>query len=328
MEKIFFRIDRDFSEVFGDGFKFLRQNFRPFYMALIYVVGPVLIMYAVVNGLMYTQMNAVMSGLVSDIMGGLSSSAITGNADMESFGWWILILFATGMVLNVFFIGALVHFMRLYDERGVRGFVTDDVWKAVTRDFWYILVTALGLILVLLPIMLALSVVFFLFALVPVVGPVLIVLAVIALMLIFIPVISQWVYSVYVVRCTERRGVFESVSRATTLVRSKFWGVWLVGLVVLLLSMVAGVIVALPEGIIQGITGFHAITSGDVAEAPGMFIIVLNSITVVLTQLVMAIPYLFFGIQHYSLVERVDGSGMAEMIDEIGQPDDDEPSEY
>ena len=122
-EKINFRQVRDFGEIFNVSVKFLRQNFKQFFQALIFIAGPFVLISAIAGA--FYQSNAV----------SIVSAARMGQSDVFSqFGFTYLIFIIAAITANLALIGTVFSYMINYMEKGPGGFTLNDVRQTLVSN--------------------------------------------------------------------------------------------------------------------------------------------------------------------------------------------------
>jgi hypothetical protein len=306
-QKITLLQQRDFTELFNVSFRFLRQNFKPFLMALLFIAGPFILIGAILSAMSQTQS-----------LNDLGSARLDGVFEMYTPTYWLYlgltILFKSiaGMAL----VGVVVQFFRLYKERGPNGFDTGEVSRLLIQDFGRILLAFLLVFLLMMAIFFVIGAVMIgAMALNAVFGAMLMVLLVIA-MLIFLPPTIFLTNSVYMAVILERRSFGEALARSLNIMRGNFWMTWVIVFLALLIVFVAGMLFAIPAGILQFTMMLNTL-NGEVTE-PSLLLMTLVGAGEFLNTLLYSVMWGIMGFQFYNLVEKRDGTGLQARIDEIG----------
>jgi len=126
-QKIVFRRPRDFSEVLNATFAFIRQNFKKLGKAILFIVGPFIVLGGICSGL-------------------YNAEAAAGPASQNPANLlaYMLLMFLVSMLGSAVFAGVVNQYIVLYMDREFHEFDIDEVWQAVKKDLGMALLTALG----------------------------------------------------------------------------------------------------------------------------------------------------------------------------------------
>lgn len=300
VEKIEFNVERDFGEVFNVSFKFLKQNFKNLFKTMLFIVGPFILFFSLLLALMVNDMMGIFTQNIQNPTIGSDFSATLG---IEA-----ILMFLASIPMMVFFVGSIIHYMKLYKEVGYGNFEVRDVWNSCLKDFWRILGTSVVLML----IYFGLALVMILFALIPLLG-ILIMLGYYLLLVIII----YYFNTIFIVRLMERRGVIASMGRVTNLIKGNFWWTWLLGFVTIIITYIVSFIFILPGYIVFFISMIFDLQDGGDFEPSfiGLALLLVGFMGSMFTGL---LPFIMFNFHHHSLAEKVDGTGLLSKIDEIG----------
>jgi hypothetical protein len=127
--KIEFRISRDFGELLMITFAFIRQNFTLFSKSIVYISGPIMILYMIHTA--YFQMD------------------IWDFNNLSRFDDSFILHFLLSVIISFFLTSVItlvpIKFIQLYREKGARHFSITEVWLATQRQIFMMLFTQLGL---------------------------------------------------------------------------------------------------------------------------------------------------------------------------------------
>jgi hypothetical protein len=127
--KIEFRISRDFGELLMITFAFIRQNFTLFSKSIVYISGPIMILYMIHTA--YFQMD------------------IWDFNNLSRFDDSFILHFLLSVIISFFLTSVItlvpITFIQLYREKGARHFSITEVWLATQRQIFMMLFTQLGL---------------------------------------------------------------------------------------------------------------------------------------------------------------------------------------
>ncbi len=302
------RKSRGFGEQINVTFAFIRENYKKLGKSVLYICGPPSILAGILMGSnVFLLLNA---------LGDLESGGLS-----DSYGWMGL-GFIGGIIVSllasVLMTAVVNQYVFLYMERGYDGFEFEDVWDAAKGSIGKVFVTMFCLVLLLaalyliwIGLVMALGVF----------GVVLVVL--------LVPVMIYFAIALnplFTVRLYEDAGIGEAISRSIELVKGNWWltlgVVWIVSMVA---SFFASIL-AVPAYIVYMIAIFSAMENGgDLSglSEHGVIITVFITLYMVASYLVNAVPLLASTLQYFNLVEKHEGVGMIDRIEQLGR--DDEP---
>jgi hypothetical protein len=268
VNKIEFRKIRDFGELLNITFEFIRENFKKLFLSLIFIAGP----------------GIILAGIAGAFYG--SSFFNIGNTfDLLFFSgavYFIALFISIHLIITVTY-----SFIELYLETELTGFDINDVWERVKKNFFALLLTSIGSII----------------------------LIALASLLIIIPGIylSIVLSIIYIVRLREKLGFFESVSRCRQLVSGNWWFTFALMLILVVIQVFIGFIFSIPE-YIRLFIGFLHMQN----ETPAFGAIM------IITQIISSFGYIFNSIlviglafHYYSLVEKKEAVGLLEKLNSI-----------
>ena len=308
-EKINFKTERDFGEIFNVSVKFLRQNFKLFFQSILFIAGPFVLISAVAGA--FYQSHAI----------GLMSLTKLGQGNVfsrlkDQFGLPYFLFLLAGLVAGLIIVNTVYSFMINYNEKGHGGFTVNDVSKTVIKNLGNVisvfLVYTLFMILILVIIV---GIVIGIISAAPALGVLLIFLLIIGLLILLPPIMWQ-LSAIYIVKMTEERGIFESFGRTRDVMRGNFWWTWVIIVCALIGVGLAGVIFALPQGIYQMVLMFSRLKGG--ADEVSISFLIVATLCTFCTTILYSVLYVVFGFHYFSLAEKKDGLGLLERINEIG----------
>jgi hypothetical protein len=128
LPKFEFQRARDFGQTLGDSFDFIIKNFKTLGKTILYLGGPVVLFWAIVNG----------------IVDGLSPFGMQQQLHPEYFLLYGLFIMFFLLLMTTLLILIPYEYIVLSLERKENSVDVADVWRAVRKDFWMILATLLG----------------------------------------------------------------------------------------------------------------------------------------------------------------------------------------
>lgn len=308
-QKINFRESRDFGTLFNVAFRFLKQNAKAFFSALLLIAGP---LYLVTGGLYGLYQHDTIQHI------GFGSSPF-GN-----FGWTYFAFILSAFVSHALLISTVYHFMIVYKEKPEGEPITvSDVSRSLFSNLGAFLGCFFGLLIIsiiFVAVLVLLGFLFYagspglliLFAFLFIIG-----------MLLSFPNLLFIYMSTFLVCIKDGVGVGEAISRARYYMKENYWWTWVIIFVAYLGASVASFIFSLPELIVTLSSTFsrtRGILGGDGYgddDSSAMLFIIFGIVYMIGTALVHAVLVLISGLHYYSLEEKQEGTGLMERINEI-----------
>lgn len=276
---------RDFGNKINVTFQYIIQNFRSLGTALLYIVGPVALAAGIMSGIMQSNMLKLAgSSRSSDPMMFLQMMT-----QFLSPAFWVTIL--AGFLANLAVILTTYGHMKIYNRLG-QSATSDSITVA---DIWEEIQPSIGRIAIISILNSIITGVACMFLLIP--G-------------IYVGVVLSLSLAVTVFEETDFGATWE---RCFKLIRDKWWSTFGLIVVMGIITALAGIIFAIPSGII----GF-LIAGKLIPDVSTLWLIVSNVIAIVGRTLLNTIIYTALGFQYTNLVERQEGRGMLSAIDSIG----------
>lgn len=304
-EQIEFNKSRDFSETLTISFAFIKQNFKGFFKTILFLVGPLLLINAILSGIYLQNMFDV-------------NSIIAGNrfpSEIFSPIYFLIIIFS--IVANIMLVGIAYEYIILYEKKGLNNFTINDVWNAFVADLGLIVSTFFFLIGVLVLFGFAFALISLLLSLLGPVGAVL--LGIIFLVTFFLlgPPLFFLISAIYPIRIRERIGNIAAFTKAYNLTKANFGGTWLIIFISYLIIIVLALVLAIPAAIFGGMAAMHSVD-----DASSMSSLLLTAVNVVSTfggSLVNSLLFIIIGFHYFSINEKENGDGLLDRINQIGQ---------
>lgn len=297
-----FRKIRDLGEVVTATLEFLRENYKPLGKAMLFIVGPVMLITGIIGAILQFSM-----------VGALAGSGYYDGDDYSVASPWsfpalgvttVLVLWAMLLIMITASTAVVYSYLVLYMDREVQPTVR-EVWDEAKRQFFRLLGTFV-----------ALGVMYFIGFIVVGIIPL---LGFIAIM-IGGPYIAVTLSMVGIIRVREGLSLSESISRSFDLVRNYWWRTALLLLVIWLVMWAILSNLAMPQLII---TYLFTLNTVDGTEDPSLL---LGIITIILSLLYMLgsfllypLPLVAIAIQYFNLVEEKEGVGLRERVEQFGQ---------
>ena len=293
-----FRQRRDFGQKFSATFEFIAAHWHGLGRCLLYLVLPAALLRAVAAGVLQQQ---TLTGIFNNATPGGGGNATAQQIAMMSRMvstplYWVSltfgIAFATLLVLTVY--GYVKLCLRPYPS--AEPIMPRDVWQVVKQDFVGAFFSYLGIAVI--------------------VG--------IGFFLLVIPGIYLFVALMpfFIVKVVEGTGFGATLSRCLSLTKGKWWSTFgLLAIMVLVLFVVLLVVGAFSGMVTLGLmhSGWNPAESGTGGRAVQILFIALAAIGSVLNLLFYPPMLLAIAFQYFNLVERRDGTGLYQLVNQIGQ---------
>ncbi|PAU93458.1 hypothetical protein CK503_12060 [Aliifodinibius salipaludis] len=273
---------RDFGDLITAPFTYIRQHYEVLGKSLLYFVVPLI---AVTSILMTQYFSASFEmGMNPDAME--SGEFLSNFMATSGTGTFFGVLTMTALAAVIY-----THLKLVADQTVSNTEITvDDIWKGLKSNFLAILVISIG--------------VFFatVFGMIALIIPGL-----------FISVKLTLVTAAYVLE--DKHTISDAFSRSWHLVTNHWW--FTLGLVIVVSILIAllSQALSLPFVIISAISGFSGFADPNTA---GTLIAIFYGFVTSLNYVFYSILYLALGFHFYNLVERKEGEGLRQRINEIG----------
>jgi len=304
-EQIEFNKSRDFSETLTISFAFIKQNFKGFFKTILFLVGPLLLINAILSGIYLQNMFDV-------------NSIIAGNrfpSEIFSPIYFLIIIFS--IVANIMLVGIAYEYIILYEKKGLNNFTINDVWNAFVADLGLIVSTFFFLIGVLILFGFAFAIISLLLSLLGLVGAVLIGIIFLVTFFLLGPPLVFLISAIYPIRIRERIGNVAAFTKAYYLTKANFGSTWLIIFISYLIVIVLALVLAIPAAIFGGMAAMHSVD-----DASSMSSLLLTAVNVVSTfggSLVNSLLFIIIGFHYFSINEKENGDGLLDRINQIGQ---------
>ncbi len=287
-----FKKERDLGSIISDTFKFIRENWKSYFSAIIKIAGPFILVGAIV---MVFFMGSF-SGIFSDIQGNTNSdpSAIFGLLG-SMFGWLGLLalvgvtIYVMVSVTSLYFIKSYINNNGKVDFAEIRTNTFKNIWKFLGLGILIVIMVLFGIMLCYLP------------------G-------------IYLAIVFSLATSIMIF---EGKSVGDTISHSFTLIKGQWWTTFGVFLVVGLLVTILGSIFSIPALIYQLIKMGTMLGENDPAEVFNLFkdpvYIALNVLSYVGKYILSSITLIASVFIYYDLNEQKNLTGTIEKIDSLGQ---------
>lgn len=287
-----FKQERDLGSILSDTFKFLRENWRAYFLTVLKICGPVLLVFLTALGFYFYSISGMMSGL------GTPGWEQDG-PDVSSTGIMMLavvVLMLAGTALYVLMNMASLYYIKSYIDHG--GEIRfDEIKQQVSRNFWSFL--GLGILVVIILIFSAL--------------------------LCFFPVIYTWVVLsvAFPIMVFEHRGVSDTLSHCFQLIKDHWFNTFGVLFVVVLLVYILSMIFSVPGLIYYFVKLGTSLGQEDPTAVVGIFsdpiYFILNLFSYVGQFVLSSVTLIASVFIYFDLNEQKNLTGTLERIDNLGQ---------
>lgn len=273
--------ERDFGQKINASFEFLKLNFKPLMVAMLYIAGPVSLIAGVAGGVYQSNMFSELGDIQS------------GNPFLQNFATTFTIpyfIYAILIVIASVFASLTVYgYVLEYEKRGgnVPAITPVDVWERVKEN----IVAYIGYSIVLMFIVIFAC----LFLIVP--G-------------IYIGVCLSLIYFVFM---RENLGFGDAMSRCFYLIKDKWWSTFGLIIVMTFIQSIISYVFQIPSMIFMVLKMFHILDAGTTVVATVTSMI--GTLGSILTSSLVNLGIVF---QYYNLIERREGHGIMNAINSIG----------
>jgi hypothetical protein len=302
---------RNFSGVFSDTRRVIRENFGVFFKSILFLVGPVALITCTLD--MYYQVNLLTPGDVPDFNHLGSYFALTAIYTQLR---WTINGFVTAIVVS--------HFVKVYREKGPGKFEVGDVARSMFRDI-------LGNLLAFVVMFLSVG------AITAIFGYLVYGLAGISLGAVFIMVFGGWlgyvlirfpfwyfVYSVFFARTARNLNVFSAMGFAGKVFSGSWWNTWAIFFCMWLLLWVIGLALSAPAQIVTVVIQMTSYGFYDESADWKLLKTILFSLGEFAKTMVNSVFMVAVALHFYSLKEKIDGEGTQKLVAMIGEKQEDE----
>lgn len=282
---------RDFGQKINATFDFIAQNFRPLMLALLYIAGPP----ALIGGFFMNSYESNVLGIQKIILGGNDSGDGLALSSVYEALPTLLIMTVFLGIANVMSTLAVNAYMLEYEE-GNRDITPEIIWNRlksyIGRGIGYSIVmlicSLLATILLVLP------------------G-------------IYVAVALSFIY---IILMRENLDLGATFQRSFYLIQGKWWSTFGLLLIVGIIAGIIGAVFQIPAAVGK-LTSFFKIGDGmnDIWLTINGVVVTVGSV------LVRSLVLVAIVFQYYNLVERRDGSGIINSINNIGKNDSPRPNQ-
>jgi hypothetical protein len=282
-KQINFKKARDFGDLLGDTFGFLKQEYKFLLKVLLTYAGPFVLITSIAAAWMQSGMFSIMTRMVSH-----NPAEVLGE-----FGLKMLIYIVAIMVSTTVLISTIYSYIKLYVEKGKDGFVQEEVWQNVQKKFFPMLGT-----MIIMGFIIGIG---FIFCIIPGV---------------YFFVVFACVYSCIFF---ENIAMGKAFQRSMALVGDDFWLTLGIGIVISLIVGLASYIFILPSSILSVFVMASSVQSGT-SETLNIVYMVITTLCTFCVSLLGAVPQITLGLLYHSQIEKKESPGLLNKIEQINQP--------
>jgi hypothetical protein len=320
-EKISFPVVRDFSGIFNASVKFVSQNFKHFFLALIFIAGPFLLVDSICMGFFQ-------ASLIETSM----NNKLTGFTNFNSFEYWsqfggqLFIIVLVAILARIILLTTTYAYVLAYNTHGPKNFGIAEIRKIVFQNIVKTIKGFFVCVLLFLFLLLIIGIIGgLMMTMLPLFTSIIMVLVVIAAFIISPPFIWQ-LSTFYLVQMKEDLGVLDSMRKVREIMRGEFFQTWLIIVVAALILIVLGFLFSAPTYIYQFILRMGG--AMKLVENATSYIII-STACGFLVKFLGSLMYIVNSFLYYSLDEKKNGAALISRIDEIGNtPVNDTDQQY
>lgn len=311
-QKIYLRQVRDFGQVFGASFTYIKQHFKHFFGSIVLLAGP----FALISGVCTAQM-----------LNNINFSNMYGSAGLGMFGLPYFISILTGLIGHTVYTTVINQHLILNEGMDANTRPTiGDIARSFFKVYWKNLLAWLMLLVVMFVFILAIALIVMVFIGIGTLGAgifaaILGILAYIALLFIVMPILSYLVISSLFVVQKDNINLFDALVKAYRYLKGQFWMTWLLALVAFIVTYLCLIIAIMPTYIISVISMVsRARDISGMMNADSSFSIsgyFLWSLSYLLIYCIFSIFHLMCTFQYTSLEEKKEGKSILEKINAV-----------
>lgn len=309
--KINFQQERDFGAIFSDTLSFLKQNFKPFFLSVVLIVGPIIL----IMGLAYA---FVQTTIMSAVTQQRDPSNPFGMFTQDYFMALATIMFC-GFISNILLSAVSYNYLSLYQEKSINEPITvSEVAKRVWDNIGRLLISSLVFLLVLLlaiGVLVLISIGLFSnmgFGLIFLMGFLFFIAAAI-----YFPVISYFIPASFFVVVRDNLFIFPAMAKVKKYLSGNFWWTWLIMVVAMIALGILQGLFNLPATIITMTKMFSRMATGSAEEDSSILLMVFYTVGMFLTYCMYSITHIIAAFNFMSHEEKHEGKGMMAQIESI-----------
>jgi hypothetical protein len=291
-QKIELRKTRDFGEKFNATFEFIRQNYKGFMPAVIFISVPLIVVGMVIISYYtyFIAMNQI--GNEYDSSNPFAAFSILSNFFGLAMVAYVLIAF--GYLVNT---SLVYNYMRIYESRENPSSISvKELWDESKKDLGGIFIAS------------------FLVTIVAGIGMIFLIIPGIYLFITLSLIVPVMIF--------ERKSIGDAFSRCFFLIKDKWWSTFGLIFIALIIQSVMSFIFNVPQYIITFLIGINASSSNFLVDSPAwqkILLILSGSISAIGSSLLYCISFIAIAFQYFNLVERREATGLLNQIETLGK---------
>lgn len=309
-QKIEFRKEREFTSVLGDSIKFLKQNFKPLFSAILLIIGPIVLL----SGLAY-------SFLQSYILSGSYSTG--GGIFSETYFIYMGLVYLLMLINSVLLNSVVFNYMCLYQEKEAGEKISvSEVASRLWSNIGRVLASMAILLLLLIAVIIVVVLIGVGFASMGVFGGIILALAVIFGGIIYGPVLTYYLSAGFYVVVRDGGLIMGAFGKVKGYLSGNFWWTWLIMIVAMISLSIIQFVFNLPATVLTMTETFTRIRhisdgSGMTGGDHSVLLIIFYTIGRFLSTCSYAVMHLVCAFNFLGNEEKYEGKGMIGRIEEI-----------
>lgn len=306
--KIEFRKRRDFGKKLNATFEFIKQEFKPLAIGIIYIAGPAIALTSLITTYFQRWSLSLLDFSFEDPEMFFSDDLWT-----SAIG---LLIFSVASYIFLF--AVLNEYVKEYIKNGGNSIEVGALWKAVKSTLSDYALSIILYAIILTGFLVVVAVIMAM--LVAANLTLLTIIAVIGFILLAF-MAACVIYLVPIVFNTEEEGMFSSIGRTVELLKGKWLSTLALVIISSIIASVISFVFAIPNYIMTGLGFVHSMQESDTLSFSFTQSLAYGITTFIATAgqyLLTTIPIIAIIFQYYNLVERRDASGLMERIDQMG----------
>lgn len=302
---------RNFSSIFSDTRRVIRENFGVFFKSMLFLVGPVALITCTLDAFYHVNLLAPGDVPALDRLGSyFALSAIY--TELR----WSINGFVTAIVVS--------HFVKVYREKGAGKFEVGDVARSMFRDI-------LGNLLAFIVMFLSVAIIS------AILGYLVYGLAGVSIGAMVIMVFAGWlayvlirfpfwyfVYSVFFARTARNLNVFSAMGLAGKVFSGNWWNTWAIFFCMWLLLWIIGLALSAPAQVATFLMRMYSFDMDEESADWKLLQTILMSLGEFAKTIINSVFMVTVALHFYSLKERIDGEGTQKLVAMIGEKQEDE----
>lgn len=292
-----FRKYREFGDIIGDSFRFLKLNIKPFSIGfLVYVVPPFLLGAGVMawlgQGMLQELRELDETGMLASSIGSL--------------------FFIVSILLSSFMLYGLVFAL-------VEAYQADPEEEITVAVLWEYLPSALGKVFLYTVFVFAAVILaaVLLWGIPGAISPAFMVIMMLISMPLFVYLAIRFIFTPYIF-FHEEVGLIDAFKRSGVIIKDHWWWTLLVIVVVSIIASMLAYIFVIPATIYMSASAVLSVSSSDAFAGPSTTAMIIYGLSMIGSTYVRSYSMVGLILQYYSLREKKEGTRLQEKIDSIG----------